>query len=77
MDFKDWLSSDCSEIWTSDGMDGARQAWDYKQEVIDELQGRIDKALKLMNHPDFGHEDVVKLICDILNPHVDGENDDL
>lgn len=75
MDFREWADQNCFQ--SKDAYMGAEQAWDYKQEVIDELQGRIDRALKLMNHPDFGHEDVVQLICDILNPHVDGDDDDL
>ncbi|WOZ15038.1 hypothetical protein GNVKYODX_CDS61 [Acinetobacter phage vB_AbaM_AB3P2] len=42
MNFKDWLSSDYSEIWTSDGMDGARQAWDYKQDKIDAVLALLE-----------------------------------
>lgn len=75
MDFREWADQNCFQ--SKDAYMGAEQAWDYKQEAIDELQGRIDRALKLMNHPDFGQEDLVQLISDILNPHVDGEDDDL
>jgi hypothetical protein len=42
MNFKDWINSDDSEIWTSDGLDGAQQAWDYQQAKIDAVIKYLD-----------------------------------
>lgn len=46
----------------------AQDAWNFKQAEIDELQKRIDGALKHMSECQLGLEDVYQIIEDYLKP---------
>lgn len=66
MNFRDWLSSNYSEIWTSDGMDGARQAWDYKQAKIDAVLALLETTQSNKNTALSDNEFLKSKIKEIL-----------
>jgi hypothetical protein len=56
MTFKEWFESQ-DDVGNVLGLEGyaSQKAWDYQQTKIDELQERIDKAVKELSTATFAH----------------------
>lgn len=72
-----WQVSDCYKVYkdeflrkdAQDAYEGAKWAWEEQQKVIDELQGRIDKALEKAGNAHIGYQMLYHQfgqVCDIL-----------
>lgn len=42
VNFNDWINSEESDVWTTDGLDGARQAWNHQQAKINEIKKQLE-----------------------------------
>lgn len=50
-EFEEWMEKECSVIQSAHGEEytAAQEAWDFQQAKIDELQARVDGAMKYVS----------------------------